>query len=313
MAPEEDSDPLADFPIARSPPRLLRFFSPKGLSLLTRGHLRLTPPNEFNDPFEFCAAIPTTLPLEVDRMRWLRDANGFLYASHKQNHSDDYETWAALALKQGMDFWSAMLRNLCLNYAKAVSHAYGVCCFMELADREFTDPEIVHFWDRYAAGHHGFAVEFNPRAHLFDRYRKERWLFPVSYKREDQRSVIDPDKLTTDCNSMLRYLRKIAAEKFETWKSEHEWRLIAPLKESEDFPITMLERSGKSYFFLDLSRIKKKKVPFEAIASVYLGCRACKLKECVLAACSEPRLAHVSVFQAKPSDHDFTFSYKRLK
>lgn len=314
MAPEKKPELLVAFPVAKSPPRLLRFFSSKGLNLLTHGFLKVTPPCEFNDPFEFCAAIPRTLPPEVDRMRWLTDVNGSLYTSFKQIHPDDYETWAALALKRGLDFWSKILRNACVGYSKAVSHVYGVCCFMELNDREFTEPDIVHFWDRYADCHRGFAVEFNPQSSLFHRYRKFKWLFPVDYRRDDQRSVINPDEQTTDLNSMLKYLRKIAAEKSGTWKTEHEWRMIASLQDSPKLRIKHSVAGQRILHFLDLWASANGGKPGDEIRSVYIGCRASTdLTESVLTACAQSHLRHVKVFEAKPSDHDYSFSYLQLR
>lgn len=48
---------LAEFPAHRPPGRMYRFFGSQAISSLTEGRLKLTPPIEFNDPFEVWAGL----------------------------------------------------------------------------------------------------------------------------------------------------------------------------------------------------------------------------------------------------------------
>lgn len=302
------SGALQEFPVSTPPRRLLRFFrAGDGLRFLGSGRINLTPPTAFNDPFELCAAVPRRV-ISIDEMRaCLLKRNGLLRVAYQQNHGpseDDYERWVEeCALKQPQH-WRESCHHAVEGFQRVVAEIVGLICFMALEDAEPDAPHYAHQWNHYAENHHGIAVEFDPCVGLLQVATEAKWLFPVNYYRLHERPEWD---LGTTMDEVLHELRLRASQKAEVWREEREWRMIAPFDAEKLRDRLSTHVEGEQFRHLLALWIPGEK---SFVTRVYLGFRASEeLERGILAACSHPRLEHVEVLRAEPSQRDYSISY----
>jgi hypothetical protein len=202
----------------------------KGLSL------KVTPPAEFNDPFEL---TPVLSPFATKEEALGNIRNAIL--GQKSGHSlpKDFRIAMAdavlnLAKNQGdLNYCVQQSVPLC------ISQEYGIVCFSSV-------PNQLLMWAHYASTHTGIMLEFDTSAPLF----KTENFFHVIYR--NQRVIFDQKK------SSLEQLKRLAQRKCPDWKYEKESRLIVPLAVTE-------KRSG--FYFL--------KIEPEWVKSITVGARAC--------------------------------------
>ncbi len=312
MTNAEIEEALAPFPQVEAPKRLMKFFSPAGLPLLAQGTLKVTPPSDFNDPFEFFPAIPDA-PTKDDLRAWFLNPDSFLRAARGQKkHDSDYEHWVETIGLTHLECWQEALQSIATGYMKAVSAAYGVSCFMDRNHDDLKKPEIVHFWDRYAGSHTGFAVGFDPSVGLLRKIHGDKFLFPAASD-DKPRLEITPEKPTMNDKVLLAFLREIGERKDATWAAEREWRLIAPFRAESYQGLVTSQLVGERIIYL-LNLWKDQSDAGQEICEIYLGFRASEdLKKTVLRFCHEPRLKHVAVFQTAICPHSYEFAYRQVK
>ncbi len=170
--------------------------------------LKVNPPSEFNDPFEFSPILDEPVSSSEARARL-----GVVLRADAQKRglpSKFAEDLAdvVLSLKQNQQDRNSVAQQTVL---PSLSEHYGVVCF-SAAD---THPLM---WAHYAAQHFGLMVEFDATAPLF----RSPAFIRVDYQVERSRIVPSPER-------EFQQIVALASRKSPAWKYEKEYRLVVPL------------------------------------------------------------------------------------
>jgi hypothetical protein len=240
MGGQPDSDP--------PPERLYRYFDHFGLDALVNLELKVTPPAEFNDPFELCPSLE-----QSDAEKKACDC--FLEQELEETRID----FGRLSEDQ-KQVWRDRARNLILTKSADAASKAGLrlLCLSNSA-------EIITQWAYYADGHRGLALEFDTAVlgqicehDDFCKWRKVRY------------NVRKPQPVfQAFCESRRRggeihldlVISNMASEKSVEWQGEQEWRLLV-----RSSRITSRLGGDKLLYFLP--------VPKETITRVILGIRS---------------------------------------
>jgi hypothetical protein len=227
-----------------------------GLAVIRRCELKVTPPNELNDPFEFRPHVIRSLP-EREAKRLLTDKRTI-----KEMYEDDRArgTFAGnfreyrklignvkgkliLGIVDSLPQASQALQH---RYPEAVSRAIGV---LSLTAR----PDSIVMWGHYADKHRGIVIGFDKDWEMF---RRGRGLSSVEYSRE--RLVWDAS-CKPGSAAERDYVSRMIKHK------NHEWNYEAELREVFQLP-GLNQRSledGSIGYFLP--------IPSSVILTVILG------------------------------------------
>ena len=211
------------------PPPLFKYFGHKdeerpldngGLKVLANCSLNVTPPNEFNDPFEFSPAV---LPSETIEQQ-IEDVSSLAYfdrhfPAHPNWRSFDHYQQCLRAkcdtVKQRLARGSLKLaKDFQDNFLPFASKLVGVICFSS----EATQPLM---WAHYGSAHTGLMLEFAAGCPLFQEMGALGVNFlKVDYPPDRAKPVYDPSKPA----ETLKQLEQIARRKSIDWKYEGEYR-----------------------------------------------------------------------------------------
>ena len=270
-------------------PALYKYVSSSGLDILINQRIKATPPNRFNDVFEF---QPLFEGKPSNRMvkRHLRNNNDL----HGQYEMDRKLGRTGESFKEYKKRMRAMHREIVPAIATQVaekidiqrhtmidrlSHLIGVICFT-------TVPNSLLMWAHYATSHSGLVVEFDTQHPVFSNTPR---LEAVKYSH--MRPVItlggNPN-LSLDEAGWNTLLTKSIE-----WAYESEWRTTTPLPETEKVFI-----NDSIEYFAPL--------PAKAVKSVIFGARASdELKRDVFELVAAPKLRHVSIFEARLHETEY--------
>jgi len=255
--------------------------------------IKVTPFDEFNDPFEIAPRMRPDFPIEdakvaVTDPEFIRR---LFETTELVPPYDNFETFSAL-IESHADQIAA--RNVA-NYANDAAHfrethlamvspEFGLICL----SARFDD---ILMWAHYTRGHSGFVIGFNTSHEFFFKgvptyeieYRTERVLIGHYYDHRDRdREVI----------------RELICRKSPHWSYEHEWRQLRRLAECERVPDA--NRPGKSLFYTPI-------VP-EAIAEIIIGCRC---DEAIFSGILDgPLFRHVRGVRARIHESDFALVFE---
>lgn len=239
-------------------PILYKYCDTRGIDILQSLHLKVTPPIEFNDPFEFMPKLEFRLnaesvakrmssisllkklwndfPVEMDfgefRTLYLRELN-----RPKSPHLKS-------TLKALQDT-AAEARDGILMF---MSSRFALACYSE-------NPDSFLMWSHYTKGHQGIVVGFNVKNRFF---AKGENLMPVVYRSERMNASYD--------HRGLKFIEPNIAllrTKSPDWSYEREWRQIFSVRKCRK----LRTESGSVQYF--------QKVPARAVSCVILGVR-CK-------------------------------------
>jgi hypothetical protein len=213
-----------------------------GLKVLANRSLKATPPNEFNDPFEFS---PVVRPSGTAKQQINPIEDRAFFDQHFPTHPkwrnfDHYLTCIRankVALQQGSLSYANNFQD---NLPQMASNTIGVICFSSEAAQPL-------MWAHYASAHTGLMLEFSADCPLFQDMGKLKVNFlEVDYPPDRVKPVYDPTK----SEESLRQLRQIAGRKSIDWKYEAEYRVIVELSRTY-----MPEGSKLHLFHIDPSWI----------------------------------------------------------
>jgi hypothetical protein len=148
-------------------PIAYKYCGPTGIAILQHLELKVTPPDEFNDLFEF---LPSFICSNEQAYYALcRKRNPEL----RNNWIDFYRTIADIP---------EILRRLENNHLRTISKTLGVLCMSKRADS-------LQMWGHYAKSHKGFVIGFDTSADIFQglrdvRYFENRPVFDISRAEE---------------------------------------------------------------------------------------------------------------------------------
>ena len=315
---------LEEFPVHEPPLALIRFCGTHGLDILVGGKLKITPPREFNDPFEFAPGIDPnfeTHPPTADELRrHFLAKNGLPYHTFLTAWGNGNEARYAEVVERRIlrpDLFSKHIQCMRAGITNGISCAYGVACFSAFSADELGAAKAIRHWAAYADDHRGLAIEFDGQHPFFANPAKAKQLFRVDYTDErpicalaDFEDVRDP--------ALLRILRVWAQRKSgEAWRCENEWRLIAPLSISTKNPIIKAVSGERLLFFLSLwqptSPDGRQSGAGQVIRRVILGSRTSSMLEAsVRIALNEPHLRHVELCRAIENRSRFALDIIRI-
>jgi hypothetical protein len=314
LTQQEINDALAGFKAAHPPVSLYRFHSGAALSALTEGRLKITPPKEFNDPFEIAPGIVSDgLTKEVLRHSFLSPTGlaRMVYAKRCRDEAT-YCQWVESVVLEAPHLWEKTLHTMRSAMTEATSAAYGVTCFSAFTEEILNGPIGIRHWAMYAGNHEGFVIEYDGGHPLLRTWALSKWLFPVVYH-VDRPLVQITDFDDWPQQKALKLLRSWSAMKCkQAWGEEMEWRLICQLAPDETgkIEISRKEADGRTLYFYHLWKSDsppEKRPDSAAIKRVILGVRTSeKLTTEIRDALGQPHLTHVELWRSRMSESRYS-------
>jgi hypothetical protein len=267
---------------------LYKYCDHRGIDVLGRLRLKVTPPNRFNDPFEFTPqmrnlsfeaascyvsnehAMRQIYPELIRRAQFL---GSFAAFRHEVGRRSPELTKALIG--SFPQFAEAFRRG----FVDMISKTLGVICLSSLCDD-------ILMWGHYTNSHTGMVIGF---ACEHDFWRRSE-LQQVEYT--TNRAVFDPGLERDDPKHQLQ-TKAIIRCKSSHWAYEHEWRQLYPLAACVEEP----DADSVNYYT---------SIPATLISCVILGCRfSMKDRSDLETILSRPEFAHVRLKQAHLDDVEF--------
>ena len=199
---------------------LYKFAKPEGVSLLEQGTVKATPPNEFDDPFEFLPAIEKLSREETHQLltRIITPSAGYTATPPYSSLPRDIQRKLLLRQYQNQ---SEKRVEIARRFVDTMSIEWRVLCLAR-------NWGSVSMWSLYAERHTGFVAGFDPTAlekivgtQPIKVDYGERPLFPGDPARQGQL-----DKYET--------YRKLVASKSSEWEYQREFRFLISKNKLED-------------------------------------------------------------------------------
>jgi len=239
-------------------PFLYKYCDTRGIDILQSLLLKVTPPIEFNDPFEF---MPK-LEFRIDKGSLAKrlSSTSLLKTIWRDFPVEtDFESFRETYLQELNRPKSPHVRNTikALQNAAAqardgivsfISSKFALACYSEI-------PDSFLMWSHYTKGHQGIVVCFNLKNRFF---AKGENLMPVVYRSERMNASYD--------HSGLKFLEPnivLLRTKSPDWSYEKEWRQLFSIRKCKK----LRSENGAICYF--------QSIPPDAISSVILGVR-CK-------------------------------------
>lgn len=224
------------------------------LDIIRNLRLKVTPPNQFNDPFEFSPRPTGSLTRRVVKQR-LNDKNAQreLFEEYKRGGGGGSFKEFRGVLREERDIEKAqristtVVKEKVKDTLNFISAKVGVICFSKCNNH-------ILLWSHYAYKHTGFAFGFDgtrePFIHMSD----------VRYARG--RTECQLERLgNSSYDKEFRY--QVIGTKAECWNYEEEVRAVVPINMCEP-----VQNKGEKKLFLKISENTFKEVIF--------GCRCTK-------------------------------------
>ena len=251
--------------------------------MLKKLELKVTPPNEFNDPFEFSpiVRIPNPKAYSQKTVKEILSNPKFFNENRLEfpgiKNFQEFQKFVRANLGKVAETLTLRTPQLdeSLDVLNIISEIHGVICFS-------ADPIHPLMWAHYANSHKGVVLEFNEKHDAF----QSNSFFKVDY--DSSRVEYNPDGL-----NQFKQVELFAKRKSIDWKYEQEYRLIVDLANTKEQIV-----HGQKIHLLD--------IPPEILKSVTLGLRASKnTREKVLDLISKPPLVHVKAFEIQSDKKEF--------
>jgi hypothetical protein len=281
-----------------------KFCRKHGLEILNNLELKITPPNQFNDPFEFTPYIwcsDKALYLQREAVcRGLYDLTG-AKNSFRGSFAKYREMLKLLlarpeAVEKIAEVMKETLPLTALDVLNRVSLELGILCVSRARDS-------ILMWGHYCDNALGLVIGFDESHPIF---RLEEGLKPVHYG--PQRVVFDAC-WEEGSDEMKRYEEEIIVSKNADWIYEAEFRQIFRLSSHElkkrDLVNKCTGLKTDAYFL---------PFPAEAVVSVTLGPRCCPaFQKEVIEVLHQPHFSKVQIERAILKKSDFVLEFEPVK
>ena len=278
-------------------PPLYKYVTADGLDILLSRRIKATPPNSFNDAFEFQPLFdgrPSRkfVRRHVHDKQQLREQYNLAVLLRRTNES--FKAYKArcrhVANTDGHELADRVVQRLDEERTAMVdklSTMIGVICFT-------TVPNSLLMWAHYSASHTGLVIEFNVTDRIFVETPR---LSPVIYSQK--RPVLPLDGNSPTSLSDAGWIALLT--KSTEWQYEAEWRTTTPLA------LTIQSvQDGRTEFFAPL--------PPSAIKSVILGARSSQALQCkVLGLAGTEAFRHISIAQARLHDTEYRLETTKIE
>lgn len=237
------------------PEEVFKYCDSHGVDILRNLELKITPPDQFNDPFEFTPRVTCSSPRQhikrlLNNKAEMRDM--FLEQKREGSFTGSYRdfkrrlhTSRGIFLSNLIEKMPKMNAEFQAGFSDSVSRDMGVLC---LSSR----PYSIVMWGHYADKHRGIVIGFDRSWEVF---HEKRGFKPVDYV--DERPIWDTFRSRRELDSIDR----VIFTKNKEWEYEAELRQLFLLEGLTKRP---LKDRTIGYF---------KPVPPEVIRSVRLGVR----------------------------------------
>jgi hypothetical protein len=255
---------------------LYKYRDPARINDLRARTIRITPPGEFNDPFEALPGVagawsPSTLEALVAETHRVAALDGVTLNAAEVRA--EFEGQNLLATELGTE-WIGKLAN----------ELFGVVSLSETP----TEPLM---WAHYAADHTGFVIGFDAEHEWWRRNHKgddpTEHLVPVTYSAVRPKVFLDAARFG-DTGQQAQWAADVFGTKSEHWHYEHEVRLVTRLAHAD-----VVDR-GRGIHLL--------KVPEEVVTEVVLGFRMSYAdRAAIREILDDPAYRHVRLLRARIS------------
>jgi Protein of unknown function (DUF2971) len=273
------------------PPILYKYCDSRGIDILRSQRLKVTPFDQFNDPFEL---LPRMRP-ELSR----DDAHGVVrdpelrLGMYQQVLAEGSFTGPRELFEQMLDtFQEPLADQLAVDYPRdaaefrdthqaTIAKELGLICLAALRDS-------LLMWSHYTKGHSGFVIGFDATNAFFTDgppiheavYADERVLMGHYGDQRDRRRI-------------GQQVDELIKRKSTCWSYEHEWRQAHVLARCIIEPDPL--RQDKPLYYKPIGQA--------AIVEVIIGCRGdyASIREVLV----QPGFEHVVVFRSRPHESEF--------
>lgn len=231
-----------------SPKVLYRYLDRYGLDALANFELKVTPPNEFNDPLEFTPRFVA----ETDE-DWRAYYNFSLRQPGFRSVGTTFEQFGRqFSITRNANQLQRLFQDL-------VSKSFLVLCLSE-------KPTSLTLWAHYAAAHTGLVLELDMASKPLQDFTQAGLQAKVRYLEFAERKSHPIHQIVNSpgVDKIAQMLLDVAAEKSKEWEREDERRLIVPLDKVSYLKSRLV--GGRLLHFLQLEK--------SAISRVILGARA---------------------------------------
>jgi hypothetical protein len=269
--------------------RLFKYTSHFGLAILHDLQLKVTPPNELNDPFEF-SPYPTGKITEQQVQRYVNNFSPRQFYDELKKRGEKLPPFEDLAADigpsvaaSGVPFVQRGFETAVAGHLDAVSRKFGLVCFTERENN-------ILMWSHYSDSHKGVLLEFDGSHQYF----KGTNLNKVVYAR---RRVALNAAWSGGDPRLRRVYERLLRTKNIAWRYESEWRWLLPLdrchKKIDD---------GRTLYFAV--------IPPDLVTRVVLGLRCPAAVVDEVAKARAKRGLGFEVLKADVHRTDFTLEYK---
>ncbi|EJS4021986.1 DUF2971 domain-containing protein [Vibrio parahaemolyticus] len=280
--------------------KLYKYLHPNRIDVLKNRAIRFSPPNAFNDPFEFKPVIGG-LASDAYIDAYMAENFDSIVESELSNlpkhirsqiPKSKFQELVKLYIKNNSEVFNAVMHKAKEHVSAALTEKsnelIGVLSLTEKADN-------LLMWSHYAESHSGYCIGFKSNHSFFNRKRSEKDEF--YHLRKVQYLPYRPSKLMVDMNGTDMFLLKS-----NIWEYEQEWRMCAVLPEA-DMIINTIDPAVHLFNF-----------PADLIEEVIIGVNAkASLIEAILRTIGEnAELSHVKVKQASVSETEYALCFKDL-
>ena len=277
-----------------TPPILYKYIkSDYALTVLQNLKLKLTPPVEFDDPFEFLMRSDDNIQRStVKKMMKGRDFKRRLYDAiraqgkpagsfkdFKRTFAANREQYVEEATKNAQPRISAYVKG---PFLTEISSRFAILCLSELRDS-------ILMWSHYASGHTGIAlgIEIQPHWNMLEvEYRHARVSMKLS--------------LPEDPRSSEENAYRLAKTKSEYWAYEKEWRAISMLEK-----LGQEVRDGKVLYFATIQP--------EIVKEIILGLRFPNRQLAETKALCKSKFPQARLLQAALHENEFGLVMKQVE
>jgi len=267
---------------------LFKYCDARGIDILQSLRLKVSPPNQFNDPFEFPPKVDfcidnTDVKNRLTDPNWLRSAwepseTETSFEQFLTRHQSTFEN-ATPEQAEGVrrKFQENAVRDQ-EGVVNFISKTYALACYSEL-------PDNLLMWSHYTDRHRGIVIQFDLKNSFFSEAAN---LMPVSY-RSDRASA------SMIGRGFVRRTRIVDCKNKKPCLSyEREWRQLFQLKDCTK----VNDSEGTTCFYVN--------IPSGAIASVIFEVRCRPDTEMIVRELKKrPDLQHVRLSRALLHERDF--------
>jgi Protein of unknown function (DUF2971) len=276
-----------------TPEHLYKYCDTRGADILRKLRLKITPPNRFNDPFEFAPRMTASVPPEeVHKLIERSLPEIFEEKTAKGEVVGDFKEFKKIVLPQlgkavqaAVDAYPAVAAKFREVSVDIASGTYGVLCLSAVRD------EIL-MWSHYGEGHKGLVIGLDGRHAVLSSNEPE--LVEVEYREQRAEMGYFGALQSRDLHEQTKSLIR---RKSPHWKYECEWRQLRALEQCETEEDASSSLGRLNYF-----------VPIEPrlICEVIIGCRAPEtlIRE-IAKIKTHSHFAHVQFLQARMHETDF--------